>query len=264
MAIFVGTEEEFNTRFGPRMRNLVQSMTKSLKQEVGNVCEHCGKTFSSLDAAHVNGKGRKDLVAQTLREYEQDGLYVIPNLDEFEKKFKEAHEPIRDTFLFLCRDCHRKYDSQQDAEEQGTTPIDSQPNARVSHPKKSHLESDSVTSNACQDDIDEHPRDRESFQDFVRRTLKKLFANGMITDNELALLQQKEYSKRTFGLAFPLIVKGLSNTEVSGHARYWKKPIYKDYYACNDWWKQNIPVHEEKFAAWIRAMKRVSGRNVPQ
>lgn len=265
MAIFVGTAEEFNTYIGPRMRNLVQTMSKGLKRAAGNVCERCGGTFPSLDAAHIHGRERRDLIAQTLREYEQDGLYVIPSLDEFEEKFKKAHEPVRDTFLFLCRDCHREYDREQGLEEGDVIPIDDPSNARASHFEKGYLRPDSTALGACGGEIDEHPRNGESFQDFVKRTLGGLFERGMITGNELELLQQADYSKRTFGLSFPLIVQGLSNTTVSGHARYWRRePIFEDYYACNDWWKQKIPMYEEKFAAWVRAMKRTSGCNSPR
>lgn len=264
MAQFIGTEKEFNTYIGPRMRNLVQSMSKGLKQKAGNVCERCGRTSPSLDAAHVHGRERKDIIAQTLKEYERDGLYVIPDLDEFEEKFKKAHEPIRDTFLILCRDCHREYDGERGSGERSAARVDDSAEVRISHLGEERMGSGSVASTACGSEIDEHPRNGESFQNYVRRTLRRIFANGMIADAELELLQQGEYSKRTFGLALPLLVKGLSNTEVSGHVRYWKDPVFKDYYACSQWWKQNIPMHEEKFAAWVRAMKRVARGRVSQ
>lgn len=110
MATFIGTEDEFNIFIGPRMRNKVQSLTKKAKNVANNICQHCENSFAELEAAHVHGRERRDIIRSVLEEY-RDGDFFNVDLQEFEQKFVNAHYPIEETFLFLCRDCHAKYDA---------------------------------------------------------------------------------------------------------------------------------------------------------
>ena len=111
MARFEGTFEEFNKHHGPNIRNLVAIMTKSEKNTLGNRCQRCGKTFSSLDAAHKHGLERKNLMRKALEKYSTGGnRYDVDNLDKLFDEIKELHMPIEDVFMFLCKDCHKEYD----------------------------------------------------------------------------------------------------------------------------------------------------------
>lgn len=102
------------------------------------------------------------------------------------------------------------------------------------------------------DELERHPREGESFQDYVKRTMQLAFSNGMLSDAELRQLQDLEYCKRTFELGYPLLVIGRENiTDRKGRNRYWTKPIHGNYYCCSQWWKARIPVHEELFAKWV-------------
>lgn len=111
MATFTGTEKEFNTFVGPRMRNKVQSLTKSAKNAANNTCQLCKKKVDEIEAAHVHGRERKDIIHSILDEYRDGDLYNV-DLQAFEQKFVKAHNPVEETFLFLCKDCHTAYDSQ--------------------------------------------------------------------------------------------------------------------------------------------------------
>ena len=112
MAEFYGTAEEFNTYVGPWLRNRVQSMTRKPKQETKNVCQHCGKKVFALQAAHVHGRERKQIIAEVLSRYAVGGgRYRIGDLGVFTQEFEDAHKPLGKTFLFLCADCHHAYDS---------------------------------------------------------------------------------------------------------------------------------------------------------
>lgn len=110
MATFIGTEKEFSTLIGPRMRNKVQSLTKDAKRATGNVCQHCGKKMPELDAAHVHGRERKEIIHSVLEKYRDGDTYSV-DLQRFEQEFVDAHYPIEKTFLFLCKECHSKYDA---------------------------------------------------------------------------------------------------------------------------------------------------------
>lgn len=91
----------------------------------------------------------------------------------------------------------------------------------------------------------------DTFQDYLKKTLKTLFDYGLIPRSELELLQQKDYCMKTFALSFPLLEKDPEKRiDKKGHARYYWYPI-GGFYICNDWWKDKIPVHIEKFNEWL-------------
>ncbi len=95
------------------------------------------------------------------------------------------------------------------------------------------------------------------FQDFVRRTLAELLKWNLIPSTEIEKLQQLWYSKRTFGLQYALFQKDrkdcLDNT---GKVRYWSKKIGA-FYVCSQWWKQNVPIYEDKFAEWLKYLSSI-------
>ena len=110
MASFTGNLQDVYDLVGPKIKNDIASMTKNKKKESGYICQHCNQK-NELDAAHKHGRSRRDIIKNILEDYEQaDGKYVIANLHQFIKIVKEAHIPIEDSFLFLCKKCHILYD----------------------------------------------------------------------------------------------------------------------------------------------------------
>ena len=110
------------------------------------------------------------------------------------------------------------------------------------------------------DSLETHPRDGESFQDFVKRTMQLAYSNEMLSEYEIGQLQSLDYCKRTFGLSYPLLVFGRDSIyDGTSRARYWAKPIFENYYCCSQWWKARIPVHEELFAKWVDGLNRARG-----
>jgi len=107
MGSFNGSKEEFRRYIGPRLRNLVQQISRPYRDSV-RVCEHCNTT-GSLDSAHVKGRDRNDIIDLVLSEYVTD-VGVEVDLKAFEDKFKAEHYPLDKSFLILCRPCHRVYD----------------------------------------------------------------------------------------------------------------------------------------------------------
>ncbi len=108
MASFVGTNSEFRRYIGPRLRNLIQQITKSHKAEI-SACEHCDSK-ERLESAHVKDRNRNDIVDLVLKDFTSSGIVNV-DLNVFEEKFKQAHYPIEKAILVLCHECHKKYDS---------------------------------------------------------------------------------------------------------------------------------------------------------
>jgi len=108
MASFIGNSKDFNRFIGPMIRNLVQKITKKHKQNIG-CCEECGAVGQELDAAHIHGLGRKEIIENITNNFSHQGIITI-DLDIFEEKFIENHDPIEKVIRILCKSCHRKYD----------------------------------------------------------------------------------------------------------------------------------------------------------
>ncbi len=110
MASFIGNNLEFRRYIGPRLRNLVQQITKNHKAEVAN-CEHCGTT-KILESAHVAGRDRNQIIDLILEQFVNSGIATV-DIAVFEEIFKKEHHPIEKSILILCRTCHKKYDAQR-------------------------------------------------------------------------------------------------------------------------------------------------------
>lgn len=112
--VFFGNIEGFKRYIGPFCRNEVQVITKSYKKQQNGVCQNCGAKVGELDAAHVKGVERADIISRILESNFQSkeipGMYSV-ELNEFKDMFREAHMPISEHFLFLCKKCHTEYDA---------------------------------------------------------------------------------------------------------------------------------------------------------
>jgi len=110
MASFIGTNKELRRYIGPRLRNLVQQITKNYKTDVA-ACEHCGNN-ENLESAHVRGRDRNEIIDLLASEYTTNEIVTI-DLGVFEEKFRAEHQPIEKSILILCRPCHKKYDAKK-------------------------------------------------------------------------------------------------------------------------------------------------------
>lgn len=111
MTKFEGTLQDFHLLVGPKIRNDVATLTKKKKTALQNICQKCNKK-SELDAAHIHGRSRKDIIKIVLDKYKSDdGKYLILNLHTVIEEIKKEHIPIEKNFLFLCKKCHREYDA---------------------------------------------------------------------------------------------------------------------------------------------------------
>lgn len=158
--LFEGTNEDFHKYFSGFCRNLVQKITRSHKLEIG-CCENCGEASKQLDAAHIHGFERKEIINKILVDFEEDRLIKI-NLNVFEELFTEAHKPVESVIKILCKNCHNKYDNEM------VITRDSYPTKNQESKKtKSHYECARLT---FKRNIIEKVLPEETFSIYVRST----------------------------------------------------------------------------------------------
>jgi hypothetical protein len=129
MASFTGELQDFYDIILPKIRNSIASMTKKKKIELGYICQHCNQK-NELDSAHKQGRSLRDIVKNVLEHYKsENGVYVVSDLNQLILKIKGEHIPIENSFLFLCKECHRKYDGKttNNKEELHVTPPKDKP-----------------------------------------------------------------------------------------------------------------------------------------
>jgi|SRR3989344_6657823 len=114
MAEIICTIKDFHKYIGPRVRNMIQYITKKRKKELNYICQECKKS-KELEAAHMKGKSRGDIIELILKRYvvNKKNNLVRVNLDLFEEEIIYAHKPLDKFFRFLCAKCHTKYDSKK-------------------------------------------------------------------------------------------------------------------------------------------------------
>lgn len=264
MATFVGTETEFNHFLMPRICNYIQSITKPVKRSMNNICQHCGQK-KELHAAHIRGRERKDIVHSLLQRYKTEDGYKV-DLNRFKQEVKQAHEPVNECFLFLCQDCHRKYDN------------DSENAAQHSH----HVDKDNVSiekESIVVSNIYEAPsdflrflelREDEQNRDYVTRVFERLYDSECITNYELKRLKgmdedSVDYRRRTFGFRRPFYVESLSERREkhTGQDRYYSKPTCGKFYLCAQWYfnESHTSYNLDKFQEWALRMFNGSKNN---
>ncbi|MCC9063621.1 hypothetical protein [Flavobacterium piscisymbiosum] len=112
MAKFEGTLPEFIDFIGPMTRNIVCDLSRSFKKNT--TCRHdgCNKR-KPLEAAHLKGKERPKIIGDILSLYEVDSNIFEVDLIEFKKLFIEAHTPIENIILPMCKQHHLEYDRKE-------------------------------------------------------------------------------------------------------------------------------------------------------
>lgn len=110
MAKFIGTKQEFLDLFGSTvLTNAVKSYIN--KNTMGENCAMCGEK-KELQRAHRKDKPqRMDIAKSILEEFTDENGLVTVDMHQFLEKFYDQHKNISEHFIFLCDECHKKYDS---------------------------------------------------------------------------------------------------------------------------------------------------------
>lgn len=90
----------------------------------------------------------------------------------------------------------------------------------------------------------------ESIQNWVKRIFVYLFNNTVLTAEEVYRLHDTEYSKKTFGIGYAILVDHQKDTIFSGHSRYWQTKI-GGHYICSQWWKENDKEYDQNIKLWL-------------
>jgi len=228
---YKGSKKNFNKYFSGYARNLVQNITKKYKKEVGK-CEDCGVSNIELDAAHIHGRGRKDIINDILNNFR--GIDIVEvNLDDFETMFIKAHKPINQTIKILCKKCHRAYDNKPEEKIK-----------RVSKIKE-----------IVEPNINKTP-EKLKIGKLVRTKMDELIDNDLLSDQEIEKLQRPDYSRATLHIQYPLLRRVL-HSDPNNIPRYWagKKTIRgNEYFICSEWYEQPNNNDRPYFLAWYRTI----------
>lgn len=254
MATFVGTEEEFNHFLMPRICNYIQTLTKPVKRSMNNICQHCGQK-KELHAAHIKGRERKDIVHNLLQKYKTADGYQV-NLNRFKQEIKSVHEPVNECFLFLCQDCHTKYDT----DETGSTP-NSWSVTIVGKNQTSTNNSDKSNTDFFQFLT---LREGEKNKEYVNRVFERLYEANCISNSELKRLRDMDeesidYRRCTFGFRRPFYVESLSDRRekhTGQQDRYYAEPACGKFYLCAQWYfnETHSSYNLDKFQKWAKRM----------
>ena len=94
------------------------------------------------------------------------------------------------------------------------------------------------------------------FQEYIRKAMRKLLNQSLLTDIEIIHLQDSKYCRREFDLYHPLLRPDNQNPDVKGKPRYWTKETYNGYMVCNDWYpnrRDNSQYY--KFKEWLYLLR---------
>lgn len=119
VAKFVGNYEGFYSYVNTKCCRIIQDLTRQdkIKRNKGK-CSYCGKAVEHLEAAHIKKLSRTDIIRSILdKKYKtKNNLYEV-DLVEFERDFKNEHVPLNEHFIYLCHECHQKYDDNKITED---------------------------------------------------------------------------------------------------------------------------------------------------
>ncbi|HPQ21675.1 MAG TPA: hypothetical protein PK147_07475 [Saprospiraceae bacterium] len=91
----------------------------------------------------------------------------------------------------------------------------------------------------------------------VRTVLRGLLEKGEVSKEEVALMQTKEYSKETFDLQYPLLIKSSSVNYVSPK-RYYATPVQirgEEYFICSEWFETSANNDRPLLIKWLKKIR---------
>jgi hypothetical protein len=254
MARFIGTIEDYEKYIGPRIRNIVNTFAKSERDSRNGKCEFCGQN-TELESAHKHGKERNQLIKEALKKYD-NGSYFDIDVEKCEQDILELHTPINAVFYFLCRKCHRSYDSNGKSEipRYEQQPIEKQTEDGMVNKVDGII-------NIKGTNVPLYKNENEKTQDFIKRILHLFFKENLLPDVEIKNMLDKNYCKKTFGISYSILQndKTKLRDKKDGPFRYWANEIFgNEYYACSQWWKTNDETYKKKLSEWIKKIEEIN------
>jgi len=96
----------------------------------------------------------------------------------------------------------------------------------------------------------------KGFQDLVQALMRTLLEEHptLLDARDLRNLMDPNHCKGELGLQianFPLLRRRSDGTDISGHARFYKRPYAGEYHLCSQFWKDFHPYNAERFAKYV-------------
>jgi hypothetical protein len=80
----------------------------------------------------------------------------------------------------------------------------------------------------------------------ARTVFRNVLESGKVSENEIERMQDKDYSKKTFGIQYPVLQES-NNSNSKKPENYYKKPVNifnKYYFICSEWYE--IPANNDR------------------
>ncbi len=208
---------------------------------------------------YQDSRGTELLEVLTKKDFSIDNLYAFC---KNKLKSKQAEKTNQESIDFLCSTAGEDYIkellsieySKEVIEKLSIRVTDKTVKTKYINPEPITyiIPNDTELGKNIRDDLKIHSNGKESIQHYVKRVLETLYQEGKISQREIERMHDLKYSKRTFGLAFPIICDKEKDTIISGHKRYYVDKIMdNNYYLCSQWWKDFTNMYIKQIYRWI-------------
>lgn len=94
-------------------------------------------------------------------------------------------------------------------------------------------------------------KENETIQIYVKRIFNTIYESGLISEKEISRLHDKDYSKNTFNIAYPLLCDRENEMWYYGLKKYYvDKHLKEHYYLCSQWWKDLTNDYYDRITKW--------------
>ncbi|MHB8883262.1 MAG: hypothetical protein ACYC69_17355 [Thermodesulfovibrionales bacterium] len=99
--------------------------------------------------------------------------------------------------------------------------------------------------------------DNESVQGYVKKIMRLLFDNNILSNDEIERLQDRQYCNRVFAVQYPLIRNTAEGHKDNlGRSRYWSREIFGgNFYVCSQWWLAHHQMYLVKLKQWLISLQ---------
>lgn len=107
---------------------------------------------------------------------------------------------------------------------------------------------------------EEEKQSDEKIGEYIKGTVRELFCEDLLSSELIKQLEDKEFCRETFGIGYPVLVKGKrAPIENGGGSHYYEEPLFDNFFIYNDWsetartrfdsWRDSVVVRADVVAA---------------
>lgn len=216
------SHDDFVCFLGPKVRNNIKETTRAYKKNA--VCDCCGAE-KSLQSAHLVSRKRNDIIKECLENAEKVGSEYSIEIQEVVHLIDVSHYPISETCAFLCKECHRNYDIE---DEETVSRVH-----RAIYRKNTIKPFVKIKGTVLPTAVG-----KETSKGYLFLVMGILVQK--LSSKDLGLLQDRVFCRKVLGLGHPVLTTNPLNVfDANGRRRYYKDPLGK-YFLCMEWKKENF------------------------